>query len=469
MSLRPDELAQVAFELQSLAGAPVQKAFAPLPRLVYLELRQPGRSLLLCLSAEPEVSRVSLAQDRFPSPPAPSPFQNRLRQELIGATLTGAQALGLTLALSFAKEGRTVRLVLELGADLFLVDATDRILSAASGTIPRQRFPDGHYLAAAPPPAPKAGPQGSRLQPVSASPLPFAAAAEALFAPREGKRRADAIRRSLVTPVKVRLERVRRTAGKVRAESARGPDAEAHRRLGELLSQNLHRLKKGDRAVVLTEYTEAGAVEREVPLDPKLSPREQVERHFHQYRRLTRGVEHATSRLGALEQEQRALEAELAALQAQDDEALLTRPDQLFAAGRKPERQVHRPYKEFVGAFGVPILVGKGGEDNDALTSSARPQDWWFHARGVPGSHVVVPLSRTATLEDQLVLDAAHLALHHSQLKGEPRGEVSYTQVKFVRKVKGGSPGQVTYTREKTLVVRVEAERLERLLRSQQA
>ena len=68
-----------------------------------------------------------------------------------------------------------------------------------------------------------------------------------------------------------------------------------------------------------------------------------------------------------------------------------------------------------------------------------------------------------------MLLDVAHLALHHSGAKGEPRGEVSYVPVKFVRKVKGGAHGQVTFTREKTFVVRMEPERLERLLKSRHA
>lgn len=463
MSLRAQELEQVAFELHALVGAPVQKAFAPLPRLAYLEVRQPGRSVLLCLSAEPETSRLSVAVDRFPSPPTPSPFQNRLRQELIGSKLVAVDAVGTAAVLSFEKEARAVRLILELGTELFLVEASDRILSASSGPIPRERFPDGHYFAPLPKPTSDVP---SRLVPVAGEPLPLAAAAEALFSPREDKKRADAIRRRLTAPVKAKLERVKRTVGKVRDEASRRPDAEEHRRIGELLSQNLYRLKKGDRKVVLTEYSEAGAVEREVSLDPKLTPKEEVERHFHQYRRLLRGSEHAKTRLTVLEAEQAALEEELRALQAKSDEELLGQSELLFAAGKRPEPQVHKPYKEFIGATGARILVGRGGEDNDALTSAARPQDWWFHARGVPGSHVVVPLAKGATMGQELVLDAAHLALHHSQLKGEPRGEVSYTQVKFVKKVKGGNPGQVTYTREKTVVVRVEPERLERLMKT---
>jgi predicted ribosome quality control (RQC) complex YloA/Tae2 family protein len=68
----------------------------------------------------------------------------------------------------------------------------------------------------------------------------------------------------------------------------------------------------------------------------------------------------------------------------------------------------------------------------------------------------------------ETLLDAAHLALHHTRGASEDRGEVSYTRAKFVRKVKGGAPGAVTYSREKTFLVRLEAERLERLLASRE-
>ena len=113
--------------------------------------------------------------------------------------------------------------------------------------------------------------------------------------------------------------------------------------------------------------------------------------------------------------------------------------------------------------------MGRGAESNDQLSFKlARPFHLWLHARGQPGSHVVVPLERDGEVSQEVLLDAAHLALHHSGAKGEPRGEVSYVPVKFVRKMKGGAPGQVLYSRERTFVVRLEPERLKRLLDSQQ-
>src|SRR5690349_4126199 len=104
MSLRPAEVALLLSELSSLKGAIVQKTFAPLPKLCYLELRQVGRSVLLCLSAEGDLSRIAVVEERFPSPTEASGFQQKLRSELTGARLT---------SLAFDPEKRTFELVFE--------------------------------------------------------------------------------------------------------------------------------------------------------------------------------------------------------------------------------------------------------------------------------------------------------------------------------------------------------------------
>jgi predicted ribosome quality control (RQC) complex YloA/Tae2 family protein len=125
-------------------------------------------------------------------------------------------------------------------------------------------------------------------------------------------------------------------------------------------------------------------------------------------------------------------------------------------------------FRTYAGHGGARILVGKGAAQNDVLSFKvARAQDLWLHARGVSGAHVVVPLERDAEIPQELLLDAAHLALHHSDLKGEPRGEVSYTSARFLKKPKGAARGAVTYTREKTFWLRLEADRLARLLKSE--
>jgi len=477
MSLRPSELEQVVPEVAArLGGAVVQKAWCPLPRLAYLEVRVPGRSLLLCLCAEGELSRVSVAADRFPTPGEPAPFQRWLRQELVGFKLAGASwaEAERVVTLDFQSEDTRRRLVLELGSPGGLVLTTDsgRVLMLSGEGLAQRRglHPGAQWTPPEPLPAEalaRARAMPSRLVPQAGAFAPNAEAAEGLLGPKDKASRAEAIRRRLALPYRARLKRSGRTLEKVRAEAGRGPEAERHRYLGELLSQNLYRLKRGATEVTLTAYTESGMEEVQVKLDPKRTPKEETDWHFHQYRRLLRGVEHARQREAELAREVAHAEAALKQLESLDEASLLAQAEVLMQAAGEEGPPEARPFKEYVGHGGHRIWVGKGGEDNDTLTFKvARPYHLWLHARGLPGSHVVVPLDKGAEVSQEVLLDAAHLALHHSGAKGEPRGEVSWVPVKFVKKVKGGAHGQVLYTREKTLVVRMEPERLERLLKT---
>jgi len=165
----------------------------------------------------------------------------------------------------------------------------------------------------------------------------------------------------------------------------------------------------------------------------------------------------ASVRAAALTAEAVALESRIAELQRAD----------VFPEQRAPARAaVRSPFHEYRSGD-ARIWVGKDGRRNDELTFRvAKAHHIWLHARGVPGSHVVVPLEKGAQLSPEVLLDAAHLALFHSRSKGEPRGEVAYTRVQHVRRMKGGAPGEVQYSQEKTFLVRVEPARLERLARS---
>ncbi|MCP3141616.1 NFACT RNA binding domain-containing protein [Pyxidicoccus xibeiensis] len=480
MSLRPVELEQVVAEVGArLTGAVAQKAWCPLSRLAYLELRVPGHSVVLCLCAEGELSRVSAAQERFPTPGEPAPFQRWLRGELTGFKLQGARWRDAerVVELDFEREDVRRRLVLELGAPggLFLLSDSGRVLMhSGEGFAQRRNLYPGMAWTPPEPLPPEALAKGrsapSRLVPVEGADLPYARAAEGLLGARDKTSRAESIRRRLAQPYRARLKRSSRTLEKVRAEAGRGPEAEEHRHVGELLAQNLYRLKRGATEVTLTEYTEEGEREVKVVLDPKRTPKEEADWHFHQYRRLLRGVEQARHREAELAREVAQAQSALEQIERMDEAMLLAQVEVLHLATGAEGAPEGRPFKEYVGHAGARIWVGRGSEDNDTLTFKvARPWHLWLHARGVPGSHVVLPLEKGQEVAQEVLLDAAHLALHHSGAKGEPRGEVSYVPVKFVRKVKGGGHGQVSFTREKTFVVRMEPERLERLLKSRHA
>jgi predicted ribosome quality control (RQC) complex YloA/Tae2 family protein len=464
VSLRPTEFGVLSAALSAaLRGAVVQKVTSPAPPRVDLELRTPGRTTRLVVSAETGLARISISALRAAAAGPPSPWLLRLRKELVGARLVGLTRTGAREVEIRFEQGttpRTLVLEAEAPAGLLLLGDAGRPLASSSGRARPAR-----------PPTPLLADEAASRLPVAGDAFALGLAAEALYSTRAASARVAELRRAQVQPLKTRVERLRRTLEKVRGEANRTEAAEEHRRFGELLRQNAAAVPRGAKEVTLTEYSADGQRAVRVPLDPALATKAQAERHFQRYRRLTRGSAHAQRRLEELQVELAEAEAALATARAAPDASLLaSAPKVLTSRPSRSTARVHQPYRIFHAHSGEKILVGRAGRDNDALTFAvAKPDDVWLHARGLPGAHVVIPLSRGAEVPKEDLLDAAHLALHHSRGAGADRGEVSYTRAKFVRRVKGGAPGSVTYSREKTFLVRLEPARMERLLASREA
>jgi predicted ribosome quality control (RQC) complex YloA/Tae2 family protein len=212
-----------------------------------------------------------------------------------------------------------------------------------------------------------------------------------------------------------------------------------------------------------------------VALDPALSPQENMERSYRRYRRIVESAARVAARAGEVREREAALRVLLAEIDAAGDVAALSRLEKearRLGSGPRPAPPERRregaapvPYRTFRSVAGTQILVGRGAAENDALTRTvARGNDLWLHARGRPGAHVIVRLDRGKAPDQETSLDAAHLAVHFSDARGEPQAEVAATRAKHVRKPKGSAPGAVTYSQEKVVLLRVEPARLERLL-----
>ena len=123
------------------------------------------------------------------------------------------------------------------------------------------------------------------------------------------------------------------------------------------------------------------------------------------------------------------------------------------------------PYKTFTACRGSEVRVGRAARDNDHLTfRHANGNDLWLHTADAPGSHVVLRLPGKEDPDAEEVLDAATLAVHFSPLSEASRADVHVARVKEVKKPRGAKPGLVTLSGGKTLHVRMQPERLERLL-----
>jgi predicted ribosome quality control (RQC) complex YloA/Tae2 family protein len=487
MSFSPAELDQVLAELSSLKDARLQKVAQPGPLLVVLELRVPGRTVLLQLCGAPGEGRLTVVDARPPSPPKPFALQGLLRARLTGAQLVGFERPGPTAAaVVFAAPGGRFTLVVEWdarGGDLALLDAEGRLLHAAGDRLRGRNITRGALYRA--PGAGGAGPPA----PTASAPappdddVPFAASRRFEARYREGGARdpgAEASAR-LLAPLKRQLQRLERTREAVQGDRAKAVDAERLRRFGELLKPHLSRLGRGLSEAMVVDWTAEGPVDVRVPLLPQLSARENVARYFHQHRRLTEALGRIEARLAGVEERVsrcRSLLREAAAagetanasavIAIARAEGLLseTAPGRASGAPAAPRL----PYREFTGAEGRRFWVGRGARDNDALTFRlGRGNDLWLHARGLVGAHVVVPGQGAGEPSDGLLLDAATLAAHFSGARGEPVVDVAWTRCRHVRRRKDGPPGAVLYTHDRTLVVRVEPERLGRLLATETA
>ncbi len=112
-------------------------------------------------------------------------------------------------------------------------------------------------------------------------------------------------------------------------------------------------------------------------------------------------------------------------------------------------------FREFTVPGGLTVLVGKNAKQNDELTTKvAKKEDIWLHARGVPGSHVVLQCGKRPQVPKEAIERAAEIAAYFSDAKSQPLAPVSYTRKKYVRKPRNADPGAVVMEREEVILVR---------------
>ena len=463
-SLSAAELADVARELDhELSGHGLGKVYDADQGLL-LEL---GRATLL-VSIHPRASRAHLAT-KPRAAAAPSGFAMLLRKRLGGLRVEKISALPgeriLVLSFGAARD----RLVAELTGphgNVFLVGGDDVIVAALrrSTSTTRTLGPGVPWTApdAAPPTAAwktshRFGPEPHVLARVAAhydTALAAAAHAELL------DRAAVAIRRD--------VDRLSRRAAALRGDLAKADAAQIFRKLGDLLLAHLHELpSRGATSVTLADDFEDGTPIT-IVLDPTQDGRQNAARFYKQHKRLAAGRSRMLARLDETTRAISARESQALALTTMPDAelaAIAAKAPGRQARARREEPEERLPYRTFTSHGGLAIWVGRSAADNDTLTfRHARGADLWLHTRDAPGAHVIVPLRGGAQLTDPVLLDAATLAAHYSPLSKEAQVDISYTAVKNVRKAKGMAPGAVFTSDTKTIRVRLEPDRVRRLL-----
>jgi len=292
-------------------------------------------------------------------------------------------------------------------------------------------------------------------------------AAAAVFEPLERFRQFEAGRdrhESRARKEAARLAGLEKRLGEDRLKAERALD---DRRLGEALLAGLHAARAAGDRVVVPDPASATGETLVIPIDPSLSLPANAERLFARFKKAKRGVAAIEARLATLSRrraEWAALEARSAAATTAADLAALREAEAalgLVHAAPAPRRRAAAPtapparVRRHTTRDGFVILVGKSGPENDTLTFKvASPWDFWLHAAGAAGAHVVVRNPRRLdSLPESTLRTAAEIAAWYSGARESGKVEVHVTLRKHVRKRKGMAPGQVTLRRFRSIQV----------------
>jgi hypothetical protein len=294
--------------------------------------------------------------------------------------------------------------------------------------------------------------------------------------------RVEALRKGLARAMK----RVERRRDAIHSDLVRAREAEDKARAAEPFVGEAARAPRGATKLIAVDWSDGDPREVVFLLDPARTAREQLDALFRRARRLRDGARIAEARLEEAEASLSALssaalalaschESDVPAIEARAhaaaprDLALSTTPAPRASRGSAKQPPAP-PYRTYLAASGARILVGRGAEKNDALTFHvARPHDLWLHAKSRAGAHVIVPLAKGASCPADVLVEAAHLALHFSEARQEAVVEVQYTTRRYVRKPRGSAPGLVVVDREKVMLLRRDEALLRRLLEREQA
>ena len=233
---------------------------------------------------------------------------------------------------------------------------------------------------------------------------------------------------------------------------------EKYKVYGELLHTYGYQIEAGAKKATVPNYYTGEEIE--IPLDDQLTPMENAKKYFDRYGKLKRTYEALTEYVKETGEEVEHLRSVVNALDLAQDEADLSQiREELVQSGyirhkgnKKKEKIVSRPL-HFISSDGFDMYVGKNNFQNEEITfQMAQGGDWWFHAKGMPGSHVIVK-TNGKELPDRTFEEAGRLAAHYSSAKGQNSIEVDYVQRKHVKKPGGSKPGFVVYYTNYSMVI----------------
>lgn len=536
MSLDAICLTAVVEELKkSLLGGKIDKIYQPGRDEVVLAVRGNGENVKLLLSASPGAPRCQLTALNRENPGTPPMFCMLLRKHLTGGRILDIVQPELERLVEFRLEAadelgdRVERtLVLEAmgrSANLILLDGQGRItdcLRRVEGDLAagkRQVLPGLFYR----PPEPRFGVPplvGRELEfrgqeageaeiralleqvrggaytptmllrdakPVDFSFMPilqygpgtelrayptFSKLLDDFYEARERQEHTRQRGQDLIQSVTRARDRTERKLGNQARELASACDRERLREYGDILTSNLHLMRRGMPSLSAVNFYDPDCAQVEIKLDPLLTPQQNAAKYYKDYNKAKTAEQMLTLQMEKGRRELEYLNSVLESITLAEGERDLQEIRQELAdtgylrrpakAGKREKRLAGKPM-EFRSSAGLRISVGKNNSQNDQLTTKmAYKSDIWLHTQKIHGSHVIL-WTEGGQPDLTSIQEAAQLAAWFSQGRASGKVAVDYTPVKYVKKPGGARPGMVVYTTYETAYVAPDGELARRL------
>lgn len=270
--------------------------------------------------------------------------------------------------------------------------------------------------------------------------------------------------------VKTVRDRLKRKLAIQESELSETSKRDYNRESGDIITANLHLMKKGQSVLIADDFYSDTGSKREIPLDTLKSPQQNAARYYKAYTKaknaavfLSRQIENGEKELlyigSVIEQINRAAsEQDLSEIRAE-----LSSLGYIKAHSKSKIKQKESSPMEFRSSSGFRIFAGRNNTQNDKLTlKTAARTDVWLHTQKIHGAHVIVFLDGKS-IDDATLEEAASIAAYYSAARGSDNVPVDYTLVKYVKKPSGGRPGMVIYTEQKTIMAKPDENLIGRL------
>lgn len=469
--------------------ARLSRSFQDSSDRIVLVLKKGKAKLNVRLCIATVTGRISVLDELPQAPDSPLQFSQFLKSHFEGGRLVSVKADNNDRVVYFrftnlGKERSLVFQLLGARSNIFSLDENDLVeLSLRPLSETRKNLKQGSIwsLASGKPPDSTSNRFGEH------SDLAYLAAVEAHYAALEDDSTDTEIVRKLTVAFRKERASIERKTRKLLAEVQAGERSSEYRRKGELLKSVLSEISPGQESVEVRDpQTDHVFV---VELNPKLSPPENLEKYFKTHKKLERQTLRAQQQLGAntmrlenfqtLEEEFSSLREQAGTMQAFSerldvarhlrrffpaDKVQATSAKKEFRIGKRvlPTRLVPKRYKS---STGLEIWVGKNDEGNDILTMKlSRGNDLFFHLESSPGSHVVLRVQGSQAPPQEAILEASELAVHFSKHKTVTKANVHVAHCKDITKPTGAKHGLVYVHRGKSITLKREQKRLDKIL-----